>query len=373
MSDTSTTTQVTLPPDAKLVNNGYGVFALFEVAPGVTMYYAVNWADGSVAGDFSTAQRVPANYLTSSGFIDAGNAAELQGMTTQWGTYRNFWTSIVNTVVGPNNPAVNDPGVLRVIALYASRPDMSMQELNNLLQATTWYKQRTQDELAWNSLSPAEQQMRRDEMAARMVQTWYQFTGEAINPTDVRITNHLEAVVSGKVGFGSWTESVVKRAALDNENSPYSRSLFDERRAQLQRGIDVENTAQRITELARRWGVPMALASAQDWARKVTANEMSEADVLELLKDQAQVLFPWKARDMDTSTAASPWMETYRRVMESEVDLSNAKVQAALTAGTPVWQFEQELKSSSEWLTTKNAREEMVGVVSEIGRRMGFS
>lgn len=367
-----TTTQLTLPRDAQLVNNGFGVFAVFTVAPGVTIFYNVNWSDGSVAFDPTKVQRVPANYLTGLKAIDAGNAAELEGLQSNWGTYGNFWNSIINTVIGPSNPAINDPGVLRVVAMYAARPDMSMQELNNLLQATDWYRSRTESELAWNSLSPAEQQMRREEMASRMVQTWFQFTGESVETSDPRIVNYLEQVVSGKVGYGSWTESVVKKAALDNPESPYSRTLVDERRNQLQRGIDVENTSQRISDLARRWGVPMAIGTSQDWARQIVANEMSEADVLEAIKDQAQVMFPWKARDMDTTTAASPWLETYRRVMESEADLSTSKVQAALTAGTPVWQFEQQLKSSSDWLSTKNARQEMVGVVAEVGRRMGF-
>jgi hypothetical protein len=58
--------------------------------------------------------------------------------------------------------------------------------------------------------------------------------------------------------------------------------------------------------------------------------------------------------------------------MEREADLFNPKIQSALSAGQPIWEFEQSLKKSSEWLGTKNAREELVSTVAEAGRRMGF-
>lgn len=360
-----------LPPDAKLVNNGYGIFAVFDVG-GVNIFYSVDWWSGSVQIDQSKVEHVTADWWSSQNFVDGGNAEELRDMGTTFGTFKEFFDSIVGQVMGYTNPAKDDPDVLRVLAEFASRPDMTAAELQNKLQATTWFQQHTQDELAWNSLGDAERQKRRDEMAAKMAQTWYQFTGESVAPDDPRILNYLEDVSSGKMGIGNWTETIVKPAATDIAESPWSRQLVDEQKAQKQTGIDVENTAQRVLDLSRRWGLQWSPAQAQDWARRIVNNDASEADVLQTMKDQAAVLYPWKQPDQETGTAAQPWIDTYNRVMEQTTDLFNPKVQAALSAGQPVWEFEKSLKKTSSWLNTKNAREEMVSTVAEAGRRLGF-
>jgi hypothetical protein len=206
-----------------------------------------------------------------------------------------------------------------------------------------------------------------------MAQQWYQFTGEAIDATDPRLANYIDDLASGKVSLSSWTENVVKRQALLNPESPWSRDIRTEQQAQGQFGVDVENTAQRIKDLAKRWGVTWSEESYQEWADKIVNRKSSEAEVLQALKGQAQVLYAWKDPEMETAQAAQPWIETYRRVMESEVDLTNPKVQQALSAGMSVWDFEKSLKGGSDWLGTKNARQEMVGVISEAGRRMGFA
>jgi hypothetical protein len=306
------------------------------------------------------------------GVVSAGNAEELRGFSTQWGNFNDFWQSTLDTVVGKTNPARNDPEVLRVIAEFAGRPDMSPQELNNKLQATQWYRSRTTGQLEWNGLADGEKQKRRDDAASRMVQTWFQFTGEALAPDDPRVQNYLEDIASGKMGYGKFTEDIVKRAATSNPESPWSRQTRAEGEDQRQRGVDVENTATRVKDLARKWGLNYSAGQFQDWAQQIVEKRMSEADVLEMFKDQSVVLYPWKDREMETSTAAMPWMQTYERVMEKPADLFEPQVQSALGSGTAVWDFEQQLKKSTGWLDTKNARDEMFSLVSEAGRRLGF-
>ena len=363
---------MTLPPDAVLYNNGTGIFAVFDVG-GVKISYAVDFMGGTVTLDSSKINVVTGEQWTALQTVDGGDAEELRGMGTSWQSYKDFFMRIVDEVFGSNNPARSDTEVLRVLAEYAGRPDMSTAELTNKLQSTQWYQTRTSNELAWNSMSEAERQKRTDDTAAQLAQTWFQFTGEAITADDPRISNYLEEISSGKRTIGSWTEQIVKPQALTVDNSPWARTINDEKKAQLQPGIDVENTAQRVGDLARRWGIRWSDGTYQDWARKITGNQASEADVLEALKAQAEVLYPWKNRDTETMSAATPWIETYSRVMEKQADLFDPKVQAALTAGQPVWDFEQTLKKSTDWLGTRNAREDLVGVISETGRRMGFS
>lgn len=362
---------MTLPPDAKLYNNGFGVFAVFDIG-GVNISYAVQWWNNSVTIDQSKVQNISAEQWQALGAVNGGDAEELRDLGQAFGTYKEFFDSILGQVLGYTNPAKDDPDVLKVIAEFASRPDMTSAELTNKLQATTWYQQHTQGELEWNSLGEAEKQKRRDAVAAQMSQQWFSFTGEAVLSDDPRLANYLEDVASGKMGLGAWTENVVKAAALDNPTSPWARQITDEQKAQLQPGIDMENTVQRIKDLARRWGVQWSEGAYQDWARQITSNGKSDADVLQALQAQSQVLYAWKDPTMETSTAAAPWVETYKRVMEREADLFNPKVQSALSAGQPIWEFEQTLKKSQEWLNTKNAREELTSTVAEAGRRMGF-
>jgi hypothetical protein len=362
----------TLPNDAQLYNDGSKVYAAFDVG-GVLIAYEVTWNNGTVDLQGRPQTTVSPDQWQQLNAVNAGNAEELRGFSvTYGGSFRAFFDSVLDQVMGKNNPARNDPEVLRVLADFAGRPDMTAAELQNKLQATQWFQARTTSELEWNSLAEAEKVKRRDDAAARMVNTWFQFTGEAIAMDDPRIMNYLEDVASGKSGIGAWTENVVKRAATDNGESPWSRQVRDEQESQRQRGIDVENTAQRLGDLARRWGLRFGIDSLQNWARAVTEKTMSEQDILELFKNQAQVLYPWKDREMETQTAAQQWIETYNRVMEKPGDIFNPAVQGALTKGQTILDFEQELKRSNEWLNTRNAREEMYSVVSETGRRLGF-
>lgn len=363
---------LTLPPDAKLYNNGFGVFAVFDVG-GVNIHYGVNVWNGSVQLDMSKVQNVSAEQWAAMNSIEGGDAEELRTVTTDFGSFKGFFDKLLAEVFGPGNAAQNDPEVRRVLAEYAARPDMSNAELQNKLQTTQWYQTHTTSELDWNGLSQAEQQKRRDDMAATMSATWLQFTGENVAPDDPRISNYLEDLASGKRTIGAWTETVVKSQALTNGESPWSRQQQDEQEAQRQRGVDVENTAQRVRDLARRWGVKWSEGEYQRWATGITSKTMSEADLLGELKQQAQVLYPWKSPDMETATAASPWVEKYKTVMEKEADMFDPQIQSALNAGQPIWEFEQGLKRSSGWLQTKNARDSIGTSIGNLGRLMGFS
>jgi hypothetical protein len=360
-----------LPSDAKLYNNGYTVVAVFEVAAGVRIGYNLNWNDGSVKFDPNKQTFVSAQQWAEMGVLDAGNAEELRTFGSTWSSYQQFFDRMLDETFGKNNPARTDAGVLRVMAEFAGRPDMSEAEFRNKLQATAYYQSRTEGELQWNDLAEGERQKRRDDTAARMVEEMFLIFGSRVDQFDPRIQNYVDQVASGKLGYGSW-QLQMRTQALQNPESPESRKVRDEQEQQLQRGVDVENTAQRVRLLSQRWGVTWSASTYQDIAGKIASNEMSEADVVDMLKNQAQVLYPWKDREMETMTAAMPWLETYKRVMEREGSLTTPQVQAALTAGAPVWDFERQLKRSPGWLETRNAREDMFSAISEVGRRMGF-
>jgi hypothetical protein len=368
---------ITIPSDMTIiaVRGGDGVerlYAIKQIAPGVHISYTVPF-DGTVQFDGSRVQFIDqaTSDATYGRGIMAGDAAELAGVTRTFGTFGAMWDSIVGQVMGYNNPAKDDPEVLAVLAEYAGRPDMSEAELQNKLQATSWYQGRTSSELEWNSLSQAERQSRLDETASRMVSTVFQFAGADVDPSDPRVANHLEAVASGRLGFGAWTQ-IIKDSATADPESPWSRQVRDEQESQRQRPIDIENTAQRVREATERWGVQWSAETISKWAKDMVEKRSSDEDLTLELRAQAQVLYPWKSPEVESATAAAPLLETYRRVMEESATINTPDVQRALVAGQGVFDFETSLKKTDKWLGTKNGRDTMYATISEMGQRMGY-
>lgn len=362
-----------LPAGAKIYKHEFGVFAVYEPSPGVVLRYGIPWWDGSVTWDKSreiqtTAAKFDAMYPN---MVDAGSAAELGTVAATFGSFKNFWDSIVGQVMGYNNPAKDDPEVLRVLAEFAGRPDMTEAELQNKLQATKWFQDRTQDQLEWNSISEAERTKRLDETASRLVGVVFQYAGQDVDASDPRVARYLEDVASGKIGFGAYVE-IIKNLAADMPESPWARQVRDEEEAQRQRPIDIENTSQRIREASERWGVAWSPETVQRWAREMVEKKKSDEDLVMEFRRQAQVLYPWKDPEVETATAAAPWLETYRRVMEKSATINTPEVQKALQAGQAAFDFETDLKKSDAWLQTQNGQDAIYSSVSELGARMGF-
>jgi hypothetical protein len=328
--------------------------------------------------DPRTVRKVPDNYFgaTVKNWVHAGDAGELSTVALSFGNYKQFWDSILGQTLGFNHPAL-DPntagslGVLTVLAEFAGRPDMSPAELENRLRNTNYWKSLTDSQREWNSLAPAEQQKRRAEMLTQMQDVWQQFGGVRPDGSDPRIANHLENLASGKTTFNTYVANV-KTLAEALPDSPWSRQQREEAERNRQRPIDIENTAQRIRETTERWGVQWSAGTVNQWAKEMVEKFKSDEDLILELRKQAQVLYPWKSPEVETMTAAAPWMETYRRVMERNASLFDAPIQQALTAGQGVWDFEQNLKKSDEWLSTRNGQDTMHSAINEVGRRMGF-
>lgn len=367
---------VELPPDTQVfVTNGFTpnensyVWAVFDVGGGVKLAYDLmagesNWKDYQ-------ATYVERNQWDQMGVTYAGDVGELISVKDVFGNFGEFWNSIMAQVMGPRNPARNDPEVLKVLAEFAARPDMGEAELQNKLEATTWFQSRTSGELAWNGMSEGEQAKRREEAAEDAVQTWFQYVGESISPDDPRIARYIEDLASGKLGIGAFSQ-IVREQATAVPESPWNRTVRNEQEEQRSRGIDIENTAQNVRQTLDRWGIDWTNREVMTWAKNIVEKTASDDDLLNTIKKQAQALYPWKDPELETRTAASPWLQTYERTMEKVGALSDRDIQKALSKGQPVWEFEQDLKKSDAWLTTKNAHSELTSLASDLGRKMGF-
>ena len=382
------TRTVRLPSDAQIFvvtgsnpSNEYGgqtsgdfagieIWAVFTV-DGIRVAYRVDVGEGRVDWQSLPRQTMTRSQFDTMGAVNAGSATELIQVRDGFDSYQQYWESLMNQVFGPNNPARFDPEVLAVLARWAARPDMTPGELQNLLQGTQWWMNRTESELQWNSMSPAEQNRRREEAAAQISDLYWQLAGERLDPTDPLVNQYVEDFASGKMS-GAEVRRRIRNYALGIAESPAFREERDEEEAQRQREITVENTQGNIRTLLQRWGLSWTESEIKQWAESLTANVQSDDDLLKTVKAQAAILYPWKDPDMETMSAAQPWLSTYERVMEQQASLFNPQIQSALTAGRPVWEWEQELKRSEQWLGTRNAQSSLTSTMSQVGQMMGF-
>ena len=360
-----------IPSDGHVIRVNGVTYVVYGLGAGVTIRFNVT-DPSQIAGR-------PVRDMSDDEFaktyqkgVLGGDAKELTTVASSFGTFTKFWDSIINQVMGASNPAASDPEVRRIIAEFAARPDMSQAELQNKLKATQYWQTRTEGELQWNSLSEAERAARREDTASRMASTWFQFAGQNLNTNDPLIRQHLDAVASGKMSFSQWTETFLKPRALENPESPWARQTRQEGEDQRARGVDIENTVSKMRSTLQQWGLKWDEKALLWWAKQIVEKKLSDDDLLEKIKAQAQSYYQTKPPDLDTQTWASPYLETYNRVMETEGSLATGDVQRALHAGQPVWEFEQQLKKSDKWLGTKNARDEMFSLASEVGARMGY-
>lgn len=374
-----------LPRDTKLIQatDSGNLWAWFRVPDidGLWVRYAVP-RDGSVnfAGHqierLSNAQ-VAAKYGTS---VNGGNAAELAEIPTAFGTYGTYLKTILDQLFTPGDPRRRDAEIMRIVAERAGRPDMSEAEFQNKVKATKYYQGRTEGQLRWNDLSEAERQTRRRETAVRMAQIWQQHMGSPIAIGELLgpRSEWVEAVASGKNGWGWFTEQVVKPRAEMHAESPWSRQLRTEREEQRQRPIDIENTVNQLRQTVDRWGVTLDEKTLATYGRALVEKRMSDDDVNNIIRQQAKVLYPWKDENLETIVAAAPWIEVYSRTMERQGSLQTPEIRRALTAmgrdpqNNDPWSFEQQLKLTPAWGETKNGQDAMFSAAADLGQLVGF-
>lgn len=375
------------PKDTRLIRiDGGRVAAVYKIAPGVSVHYFINGASppGFPVQQISRAQ-FKATYGVS---VDGGDPAELAEIPTAFGTYAGYVNAILDQVFPKGDPRRNDPEVMRVLATRVGRPDMTEAEFENLLRGTQYYQTRTEGQLRWNDLSEAERQLQLKDIEARMTQmvvstlgmqpsTEGGTTGGFIHNSTIKA--YVERIASGAMGFGEWTEQVLKPFAQRYPESPWSRQLREEKEAQRQRPVDIENTVARLRETVAQWGLPnWSEQTLRKWATDIISNVKSDDDLLEFVKKQAQVMYPWKDPEMETAVAAGPWIETYNRVLERQGSLRTPEVARALSAygrdpdNNDPWSFEQKLKMTNAYDSTRQGQDDAYSTVAELAGMMGF-
>ncbi len=322
-------------------------------------------------------------------WVDGGTTDTFRGVAANQ-SYQDLVDQVLLDLGLMGSDALQDVGVMAVVAIAMTR-DMSRAEITNRLRQTAWWNARTELQREWNDLSDAEKNLRTVDAALEMVGLWFTYLGQDLNvgqyDTDADGAVSAEELRRGNVELFEWAAQIasgaatqvmavnvwMKALALEDPNSPWSRTVRDEEIASGEFDVDVSNMAGSIKDEYNDWGIPISDRRADELALEVVMNRLSFEDVTEELRAQAQGLYPHKPENMSTREWAEPYMQTYMQTLElPQVELDNPSLSRALADGVTLGDYRQTLRQDDRWLETDGARTEMNEGISSLGRVMGF-
>jgi len=306
--------------------------------------------------------------------VQGGDAAELgELLDAGFDSVEEFIDATINDYFSPFDPARNDPEIQAVISRLMANPDAPPALVDAWLRNTDYWNRTNQAKKDWNSLPEAEQQRLISEGSQRIADEFWASMGERISTNDSRLKTWSTQIASGQKTFTQVTQEV-RDLAVQNPESPFSRSNRNEGINKQKFGTGIKNRAEAARQEALRWGIQLSTSSAEEWATRMEltgSEDPLSADFMKYLQDTSSIMFPWKDKNVATIDAASPWLESYRRTMEiGDVELTNPDIMRALQAGTSLPDFEKELRSKPEWYQTKNAKDTLSSAFGGVGQIM---
>lgn len=351
--------------------------------PSQVVYYTGTPPSGAQIGSATTWEKYKA------GWVDGGSTDTFRGVPAGK-TYQDLVDDMLMKLGLAGSDALRDQGVMAVVALAMTR-ELSPAELSNRLRNTKWYQDRTDKEREWDDLSQAEKDQRLVDEASKLVSMWFTYVGEdlemasfdkngdgLISPDEIKkgdpdLFKWAQNIASGAASQAQAINSWMKDVALENPESPWSRSVREEEQAQGQHGVDVSNMEGQIRDLYQQWGVKISDQKLKDMANKVIMNDLALADVEKALDTQASALYQAKPPGMSTRDWAEPYFQSYMSTLEvSEPDIFDPLIQRGMAEGTNMAEYQKLLRADDRWLETSNARVEMNDKISALGRVMGF-
>lgn len=196
-------------------------------------------------------------------------------------------------------------------------PFLGVPELKNLLtqaatenwttdrflaavRGTSWWKTHTSTQQDWTTLSPAEQESRIRDTAAKMYQyelsnggqKYIQAVGRGTLQDVLRLDRGTAAAIaSGSKTFEEWASDAMN-AMLKNPNSDaHFQQQETQRQEALAKQRPEELANQFFTDARQKYWVPMTNADALKWGKLVDAGTNSQADFYDYLRTTAEHLY----------------------------------------------------------------------------------
>lgn len=157
---------------------------------------------------------------------------------------------------------------------------------------------------------------------------------------------------------------------------------------------DLDGVAGQVQDLIdsyrEQYGVNPTQSFVTTSIKRIIASEdpgSEKANLEQQLKEQAQILYPALKEKIDAGISvraiADPFISTYSRLMEENdlnVGLDNKYVRSALSNKNDKGEYQimdedsfaRQVRSTDEWLNTRNAKETMLGAADGILKQFGF-
>lgn len=241
------------------------------------------------------------------------------------------------------------------------------------LQATKWFRThgeaarqlyalKTSDPATWNQ---------RVRTARDQVLTLARQLGAGLSSANIK------QIAEQALGLG-WSDDQIKNA-LNKFITVQKDGTFRGNAATVQ---------QQILQLSQDYGYDPQTKTMGEWVRGIMSGAMSVDQVKNALINHAASKYPpLKDRLLAGETLdqiAAPYKDSYSKILEvnpQTISIDDPMLQKALSTkdakGRPttqtIWQFESDLKKDRRWLSTNNARDQLVGNTHKLLQDFGLT
>lgn len=171
-----------------------------------------------------------------------------------------------------------------------------------------------------------------------------------------------------------WSDNQLDLAALKGTTQPLGGSALA--------------SADYIKQYANQFGMSYTAGDYASWSSSIFAGETTLEDIKSKVRMDAKSSYPAYAdqidKGVDLNSLASAYKNSISKILEVDpdsIDYNNPHLRKALQyvgtdgkpATKPLWQFEKELRSSTEWQYTQNARNELDSLSLKVLKDWGLA
>jgi len=190
----------------------------------------------------------------------------------------------------------------------------------------------------------------------------------------------MQETASNKAKLNTWAYNIAAHGWNDDQLR-YDMGkyvFFNNDIHQGEGGADVD----KLQAFTYSMGVKMSGSWYTNAARAIVRGVATQQDYEDQVRRQAKSLFPQWSKQLDSGQTvadiASPYMQSMSQILEvpaGSVNLFDPAIKKALQAKdpntgantvTPIWQFENTLRSDPRWKGTKNAQDSMMQTAHQV-------
>lgn len=279
-------------------------------------------------------------------------------LATQYGFSEGFFRS--------------DPELWRLFS-NAKNGQWSATRFQSEFMKTNWYRTRQASIRQWSDLEIRDPAEAADKINQRMADLSDRFTQLGVTVNEAT----LKDVATQSLKF-AWSNN-----QLQNVLANYAQYIPGKT------GGSIAAMETHIKDLAYQYGVSVSDGQIQDWVKNLVSATWTEDNLTDVIRDAAKSKYAGLAPQLDTGRTtrdiAGQHIMEMSRLLEMDpntVSLDDPILAKALQGTVDpktgmavpqtVFEMSQAVRRDNRWLKTKNARDEMFGAATSIGRDMGL-